>query len=202
MSNAPLLLVGGAIAAVAVYFITKSKAPTVAAREDLQRAMAGGQMRMKRVTMDDPPLQGSMVAEVCNIKRSRTWTKENPSFVLDCQSGIVPGFSHQYPFTDNRGGSPYKGQVLYRPGPNPNAPYPSDFVETTQGIASLLDILGKTAVDAVKINRQGQQRPAAIPMMMRAPQQQQSNNTLLIVVLLGGVAIAGAVFMMNKQKEA
>ena len=199
MSNAPLLLVGGAIAAVAVYFITKSKSFTDTAREDLQSAMSGGQMRMKAVTMDDPPLQGAAVAEVCNVKRASTWTKKNPRFDLDCQAGIVPGFSHQYIFTDNRSGSPYKGQVLYRPGSNPNAPYPSDFVETTQGIASLLDIFGKTAVDAVKISKQGKQRqPTAMPMMMPPPQQ--NNTTLIVVILLGGAAIVGTMLMMRPKE--
>ena len=206
-NNVPILLVGGAIAAASIYFLTKSKAPTVRARERLTSAMSGGRMRLRRIgSPNDPPIKGASVAEVCNVKRAPNWSKQDPLFTLDCDSGIVPGFTHQRAFVDRRSGSPYKGQTLFQPGPNPNAKYPSEFLETSQGIAAILGTVGQAATGIFSAQSQmslqkqqlkyGASRSSAPPPVRIV---KQSNTTMIVVVLVGGLALAGGMFYMMNQ---
>ena len=62
-NNIPILILGGGALAAGVYFLTKSKAPTVRAREQRQAAIARGGPRLEAAGMPDPPLQGAQVAE-------------------------------------------------------------------------------------------------------------------------------------------
>lgn len=210
-NNIPILIIGGGIAAASVYFLTKSKDVATASRERLQAATtSSGRLRLRAVSgAADPPLKGAQVAEVCNVKRAPNWSKEDPLFTLDCDSGIVPGFTHQRAFTDTRSGSPTKGQILYQPGPNPNAKYPSDFVETSQGIASILGTVGQAATNIFQSQAQFDIQKRQMRAGGMAPQQPQvimqpakSNTGLIAVILIGGLGMAGMMYYMMTQGES
>lgn len=205
-NNIPILLIGGGIAVASVYFLTKSKDVTTSARDALQSATgAGGRLRLKTVSgAADPPLKGAQVAEVCNVVRAPNWSKTDPKFVLDCDSGVAPGFTHLRAYTDSRSGSPMANQLLYQPGPNPRAPYPSDFVETSQGIASILGTVGQAATSIfqsqanfktqkMQMSGGGMQQPQVI----MAPAK--SNTALIAVILIGGVGMAAMMYHMMNQ---
>jgi hypothetical protein len=208
-NNIPILIVGGAIAEASVYFLTKSKDSVEEAKKRLDKSVVGGRMRLRTISsQSDPPIKGAAVAEVCNVKRASTWSKETPQFMLDCDSGIVPGFTHTRSFIDQRSGSPYKGMTLFQPGPNPGAEYPSEFLETSQGIASILGTIGQAAgsiftaqsqfsLEKDKLKMGGRRAPAGpppAPIIVK-----ESNTAMIALVLVGGLGMAGMMYYMMNQ---
>jgi hypothetical protein len=207
-NNIPILIIGGGIAAASVYFLTKSKDSVEAAKKKLDESVVGGRMLLRTISsQSDPPIKGAAVAEVCNVKRASTWNKENPQFMLDCDSGIVPGFTHTRSFIDRRSGSPYRGMTLFQPGPNPGAQYPSEFLETSQGIASIIGTIGQAAgsiftaqskfdLERDKLKMGGRSEPAARqdPIIV-----EESNTTMIVLILVGGLGMAGMMFYMMNQ---
>ena len=100
---------------------------------------------------------------------------------------------------------------MFRKGTNPNAKYPSDFVETSKGIAAILGTVGSAATNIFTAQSQfdiqkqqlraggggfGPQQPQIIQ------QPAQSNTALIAVVLIGGLALAGMMFFLNKKEGA
>ena len=217
-NNIPILLVGGAALAAGVYFLTKREDPVEAAREARQADIARGGPQLIPVTLDDPPLQGAAVADTCTIERRGDWSKESPRFILSCEGATFTTFDHRRDFTApanhaNYGSDRCGGRQcqLFRRGTNPNAPYPSDFVETSKGIAAILGTVGTAATNIFQaqsqFDLQKQQLRAGGGGFTQQPQiiQQpaQSNTTLIAVILVGGLALAGIMFvMMGKKEEA
>jgi hypothetical protein len=218
-NNIPILLVGGAALAAGVYFLTKRADPIAAARAARERDVARGGPQLVPVKLDDPPLQGAAVADTCNIERRGDWSKESPRFILSCEGATFTTFDHRRDFSapaghanygsDRCGGRPCQ---LFRKGTNPNAKYPSDFVETSKGIAAILGTVGTAATNIFQAQSQfdiqKQQLRAGgggfAPQQPQIIQQPaQSNTTLIAVILIGGLALAGMMFVvLNKKDEA
>lgn len=213
-NNIPLLLIGGGALAAGVYFLTKGRDPVAAAKASRQADIARGGPRLTAIKMDDPPLQGAVVAETCSVERRGDWTKESPRFSLSCDGATFTTFDHKRVFkapsnhptygTDRCGGRECE---LYRPGTNPNAPYPSDFVETSKGIAAILGTVGQAATgifqaqsqfDIQKLQLKGGGFAPQQPVVMQQP---KSNTGLIVAILVGGIAIAGVMFVMLQSGE-
>jgi hypothetical protein len=222
-NNIPILVIGGGALAAGVYFLTKSKDPVAQAKARRDTAIARGGPKMEALNMEDPPLKGAQVAEGFNIERRGDWSKDNPKFVLSGDGAVFTSFNHRrqfkapanHPLWGNevcRGGC-----VLYTTGSNPNAKYPSEFVETSKGIAAILGTAGTAATGIFKAKSQfdldsmrlkgggggggggGDQAALLAAIAGRKP---KSNTGVIAAVAIGGIAMMGMMFfMMNQGKD-
>lgn len=218
-NNIPALLIGGSALAAGVYFITKSKDSVVEARKRREADISRGGPAMVTVKMDDPPLQGAQIADSCAIERRGDWSKENPKFVLSCDGAVFTDFDHKRQFQPDAGHPTYGtsrcgGRCnLYKPGSNPNAKYPSEFVETTKGIAAILGTIGQGVTGAFQAKSNFDIQKASLrtgggsssqnaALIAALSQPQKSNTGLITTVAVGGIAMVGMMFFMMNKKEA